>query len=164
MRGRFHFFSDDRGVTVPILYAADTDDAAIAETVFRDVRSGGRVSRSRLAGLALVRLTFQRELMLVELHGYGLKHLHLHPNDLTSTAPTEYAHTVAWAKALHAAAPAAQGLVWMSHQFNSSRALILFGDRVAEDTLTAGRPMPLSFGAGLNVVERCANEAGITIV
>ena len=105
-----------------------------------------------------------RDLQLVELYGYGLKRLHLHPHELTSTGPTEYPSTVAWAKALHAAAPDADGLVWMSHQFNTRRALMLFGDRVAEADLRAGSPLPLSFGPGFDVVERCANEAGIVIL
>lgn len=163
-RGRFHFFADDSGTTIPILYGAEIEDAATAETVFRDVRSGGKVSLTRLADLALVRLTPRHDLTLIELHGYGLKRLDLHPNDLTSTAPDEYPRTVAWAKALHAAAPRAQGLVWMSHQFNTSRAVMLFGDRVDESALMPSPPIPLSSGAGLSIVQRCANEAGITIL
>ncbi len=43
VRGRFHFFANAAGAVVPILYGADGEEAAIAETVFRDVRSGGVV-------------------------------------------------------------------------------------------------------------------------
>lgn len=164
VRGRFHFFTSAAGTVVPILYGADGEDAAIAETIFRDVRSGGVIFRSRLAGMGLAELRPNRDLRLIELLGYGLKQLDLHPHQLTSTDPTEYGSTVAWAKALHAAESEADGLVWMSHQFNTRRALMLFGDRVLEGDLTGGATAPLSFGAGLNAVERCANEAGITIV
>lgn len=52
----------------------------------------------------------------------------------------------------------------MSHQFNTHRALMLFGDRVSESDLTGESPLPLSFGSGLSIVERCANKAGIVIV
>lgn len=164
VQGRFHFFADATGTVVPILYGADAEDAAIAETVFRDVRSGGVVLRPRLAGLGIAEVRPNRDLRLVELYGYGLKRLGLHPHELTSTDPTEYAGTVAWAKALHAAAVDADGLVWMSHQFNTRRALMLFGDRVEESDLTGGPPLLLASGAGLDAVERCANEARITIV
>ena len=164
VRGRFHFFTNAAGTVIPILYGADGEESAIAETVFRDVRSGGVMFRSRLAGLGLAEVRPNRDLRLIELHGFGLKRLDLHPHELTSTDPTEYASTVAWAKALHAAATDADGLVWMSHQFNTQRALMLFGDRVAEADLRGALPLPLSFGAGLDAVERCANEAGIVIV
>src|SRR4051794_1998059 len=40
--GRFHFFEDDHGTTVPILYAADSFESAIAETIFHDVPLRGR--------------------------------------------------------------------------------------------------------------------------
>ncbi len=112
----------------------------------------------------MVEVRPNRDLRLIELHGYGLKRLDLHPHELTSTDPTEYASTVAWAKALHAAATDADGLLWMSDQFNTQRALMLFGDRVSESDLDAGSSLPFSFGAGLNSVERCANEAGIVIL
>lgn len=164
VQGRFHFFTDPSGVVVPILYGADSADGAIAETVFRDIRSGGVMLVGRLAGLAIAQLTPRRDLQLIELHGYGLKRLGLHPNELTSTDPTEYAQTLAWAKSFHGAVPDADGLVWMSHQFNTSRALMLFGDRVDEADLSAGSPLPLMFGTGLEAVERSANEAGITVL
>lgn len=151
-------------MVVPILYGADAEDAAIAETVFRDIRSGGVLLRSRLAGLGLAQVRPGRDLRLIELHGYGLKRLNLHVHELTSTGPGEYPATIAWAKALHEVAPEADGLVWMSHQFNTRRALMLFGDRVAETDLTGEPALPLTFGAGREAVERCANEAGITIV
>lgn len=164
VQGRFHFFNDAAGTMVPIFYAADTEDGAIAETLFRDIRGGGVMLRGRLAGLALARLTPVRDLKLIELHGFGLKRLGLHPNELTSTDASEYPRTVAWAEAFHAAVPEADGLVWMSHQFNTSRALMLFGDRMREGDLVAGPVIPLSFGAGLDIGERSANAAGITIV
>jgi hypothetical protein len=164
VRGRFHFFPDATGIVVPILYGAEDEDTAIAEIVFRDIRSGGVVLRPRLAGLAISEVRPKRDLRLIELHGYGLKRLGLHPNELTSTGPAEYAGTVAWAKALHASVIGADGLVWMSHQFNTRRALMLFGDRVSERDLEGGSPLPLIIGAGLDVVEHCANQAGITIL
>src|ERR1043165_8354964 len=76
--GRFHFFHRADGLSVPALYAAENNDAAIAETLFRDVPLSGLlkvVPRTRLAGLALSTIEPARDLTLVELLGNGLRRL-----------------------------------------------------------------------------------------
>ena len=98
--GRFHFFHRADGLSVPALYAAENNDAAIAETLFRDVPLSGLlkvVPRTRLAGLALSTIEPARDLTLVELLGNGLRRLELSPEQLTSSAPADYPNTVAWA-------------------------------------------------------------------
>lgn len=166
-RGRFHAFADGQGRVVPVLYGAGEADGAIAETVFHDVpvRGTGRmVFASRLTQLALVTLHPTRDLTLVQLHGHGLRRLEVAATNLTDTDPTTYTHTVAWARALHQALPQVDGLVWMSRQCNSTRAVVLFGDRVPEDALrVADGPLPLALGAGRVIVDAAANAAGIAI-
>lgn len=168
VQGRFHFFADAGGAIVPVLYGSDHEDGAISETVFHDVPVRGDlrvVLESRLDSLSLVTLRPGRDLRLVQLLGHGLRRLRVGASSLTDTEAAEYPHTVAWARAIHAAIPEADGLVWMSRQFNAAKALVLFGDRVAARELTVEDvPLPLRAGPGRVRVERAANEAGIVIV
>lgn len=167
VKGRFHFFRRAEDDTiVPVLYGAENRDAAIAEALFRDVSLTGPtkvIPRHRLNGLALSTLRPARDLMLIELLGYGLRRLELLPEQLTSTGPEDYPRTMPWAKALHAAVPKAHGLVWMSRLFNSARSVMLFGDRVSTDDLLGEEPIALAFGPGLMLVEAAANAAGIVV-
>lgn len=166
-RGRFHFFEDAGKRRIAALYGAQGEDAAIAETVFHDVPVGlgsGFVPASRLTPLAIGRLRPRRDLVLVELLGYGLRRLGLRATNLTDTDAALYPRTVPWAAALHAAFPHIDGLIWMSRQFNAEQALVLFGDRVGETDLEPLTPIrPLLSGPGRAIVERAANRAGIVI-
>jgi hypothetical protein len=154
---------------VPVFYAAEGADAAISETVFHDlpVSAAERavVPESRLAAYGLAHVRARRDLTLIELHGHGLRRLDVRAENLTDTGPEEYPRTVQWARALHAAVPEADGLVWMSRQFNSERAVVLFGDRIDETDLEVVVPgIPLRTGPGRAIVDRAANAAGVLIV
>lgn len=168
VKGRFHFFADPAGRVIPVLYGADQEDGAIAETVFHDVPVAGPgrvVLASRLEALSLTVLRPTRDLRLVQLLGHGLRRLQIRPANLTDTEASEYPRTIAWARAFHAARPGVDGLLWMSRQFNSARALVLFGDWVGAGALEMVKPpLPLSLGPGRALVDRAANAAGITIV
>jgi hypothetical protein len=76
--GRFHPFDDAEGNVVPILYAAEHPDGALAETVFHDVPVRGpakRIRRSSLKPLVLSALSCSRDLNLAQLFGFGLRRL-----------------------------------------------------------------------------------------
>jgi hypothetical protein len=166
-KGRFHFFTDARGSVVPVLYAANMDDGAMSETIFHDVPVRGAtrsLDESRLKPASIVTLRPERDLNLVQLHGFGLRRFQLEAGDLTGTEASEYPQTVNWAHQLHQSFPVADGLVWMSRQFNSAKALVLFGDRVQSAELSvADTPVPLCLGPGRTLVEEAANRAGIII-
>lgn len=166
--GRFSFFEDVDGATVPIMYGSNSPDGAISETVFHDVPIRGpnrRVLESRLSSLSIATLEPARDLTLVELFGHGLRRLQVRAQDLTDTEPTAYIKTVPWAKALHHALSDIDGLIWMSRQFNSAKALALFGDRLSSGDLHAVEPpLPLRLGAGRELVDTAANDAGIVII
>jgi hypothetical protein len=168
VRGRFHFFSGLDGAIVPILYGSDRGDGAISETVFHDVPLRGSlrtVPESRLDYRSLVTLRPKRELRLAQLLGHGLRRLGIRAANLTDTEAIEYPNTVAWAKEIHATFPDADGLLWMSRQFNAAKALVLFGDRVEDTDLEpVSVPQPLRLGPGRTQVEQAANEAGILII
>ncbi len=167
VRGRFHFFRNTNEEIVPVLYAAEIEDAAIAETILQLSAQHGRrgwIRSDKLQRRAIVSITPAMDLRLIELCGTGLQKLRLLPEEITSTRPSEYPRTVQWAKALHAAASDAHGLVWMSHQFNTSKALILFGDRIDESTLVAGAPVALAVGSGRLLLEHAIRSAGLSII
>lgn len=167
-KGRFHFFADGGGRVIPVMYGAAQEFAALAETVFHDVPISGTsrvVFESRLGSLSIGRLQPTRDLCLVSLHGFGLHRLSLRAQNLTDTNASDYPRTIEWARTLHAALPDIDGLAWMSRQFNSSLALILFGDRVsAADLAVSAPPVPLLTGRGRDLVDSAANAAGIAVV
>jgi hypothetical protein len=166
VNGRFHFFERADGAIVPVLYGAENVDAAIAEVLFRNVplRDAEKViSLRNLRDLCISVVTPKRDLVLIELFGHGLRRLGLTAEELTSTVTAEYPHTVQWAQRLHGAALDAHGLVWMSRQFNAAQALMLFGDRMKQNDLDGGEPLPLAGGEGLALVRAAANAAEIVI-
>jgi hypothetical protein len=128
-RTRFGFFGDP---VVPIMYAADTEDAAIAETLLHDIPTeGGLLPYDQYADKVLVRLKVTRTVRLGVLHGTGLRRLKVTAAELTSSPASSYDSTVRWAEAAHGAG--LDGLVWMSRQCNDTKAYVFFGDRCGRE-------------------------------
>ncbi len=151
-----------------VLYGSDTKDGALAETVFHAVPARGAqktVRRSSLRPMLLSALTVHRDLRLIQLHGYGLRRLGITRAQLIDSEADAYPVTTRWASALHALCVDADGLVWISRQHDTSRSLVLFGDRVDRASLSIDEvPLPLALGAGFEMVQAAAEKAGITIL
>jgi hypothetical protein len=127
-RTRFGFFGKP---VVPILYAAEAEAAAIAETLLHDIpAAGGLLPHDQYATKVLVRLKVTRRLRVGVLHGTGLRRLKVTADELTSSPASSYDTTVRWAEAAHNAG--LDGLVWMSRQCNDAKAYVFFGDRCAD--------------------------------
>jgi hypothetical protein len=125
---RFGFFGAPGQPKVPIMYAAETEEAAIAETLLHNVPpDGGELAYDRYSPKALARLEVTRELRLAVLHGMGLRRLKVTAGDVTSSPASTYPDTVRWAEAAHGIG--ADGMVWMSRLCNSAKAYVFFGDR-----------------------------------
>ncbi|MFF0492559.1 RES family NAD+ phosphorylase [Nocardia sp. NPDC004068] len=167
--GRFSFFADTGGKTVPILYAGNTVDVAIGERLFHDLPlgSGAVLVSKQYRTVAYSRLAPRRRLRLASLHGDGLRRLGLRNHQLIDTDAIDYPDTVQWAAALHARADLAlDGLIWMSRQFNTGQAVVLFGDRVAASDLDVDPDVnDRSFyqGGGLGLLLDAAERAGIRV-
>ena len=162
--GRFRPFGDP---VVPTLFAARDADAALAETVFHDVPIRGlrQLAGAALRERVLSGLAPRRELALIALHGYELQRLGITHGELIEAPASAYAWTADWARALHAAAPDADGLTWMARRFTGRPALMLFGDRVSADELAVTHdPLALWHGDGLARVELAAQQAGIALL
>jgi hypothetical protein len=128
---RFGFFGDPGKPVVPIMYAADTEDAAIAETLLHDIPiEGGVLPYDQYADKVLVRLKVTRKLSLAVLHGMGLRRLQVRAEAVTSGPASTYPSTVRWAEAAHVIG--LDGLVWMARMCNDVKGYVFFGDRCAD--------------------------------
>lgn len=167
-KGRFHPFRDLGGRPVPTLYAADSLDGALSETIFHDVPARGpekTVRRLSLLSSVLSTLAAVRDLTLVRLHGYGLLKIGVSRSELIESRAVAYGRTVAWARALHACDHRIDGLVWVSRQHDDAYAMVLFGDRVdRQDLRVVEPPLPLYMGSGYQAVQSAAEKAGITVI
>lgn len=167
--GRFRPIRDAAGAVVPTAYGAADEETAVAEVVLRGVGRAPAATRRRLYrleldGLAIVALRPHRSLTLARLHGLGLQRLGLRREEIVDTDEADYPGTAAWAQALHDCSARPQGLSWTSRQNDSSRALILFGDRLSPGELEVARgPLSLESGPGLELVRRVVHEAGVDL-
>lgn len=145
---RFAFFPRDpgepgsrRSVPVPVMYAAESARATIAETVLHDaVRRPGRfnaIGPAGYLGLTLSRLRATRELRCADLTGLHAKRLGI--DGAALSAHHDYVETVRWAEAAYRAG--FDGLAYMSHRCNTDRAYVFFDRR--PESLGAGAPTPL---------------------
>ena len=110
---RFAPMHDARGNCVPSLYAADTLEAAIFETIFHDVPVTARrktVPRTLVESRAHGRIELQRDLRLVSLRAPDLRRWRLSRNSLIASPPRFYEDTVRWAEAIHRQFPDVEGL------------------------------------------------------
>jgi hypothetical protein len=147
---RFAFFEDPTGVTVPVLYAAAAQSAAVAETLLHDVPlSGGYLDYDTYAPKVMSRVTTNRPLRLAVLHGLGLRRLNVTAEEVTSTAASAYGETVDWAEAAHGTG--LDGLVWMSRQCNDVKSYVFFGDRSA-DAFTPDPTFGRIFATGVDLL------------
>jgi RES domain len=91
----------------------------------------------------------RRDLLLVELTSDGLRRLGLTRGELLEFDARSYPQTAAWARALHEHCARVDGLLWVTRQRATSRALLLFGDRVKVSELaSAPGEVRLTLGAG----------------
>lgn len=125
---RFAFFGSP---PVPILYAAASEEAAVAESLLHDVpKAGGVLVHSRYADQIMGRIIVTRSLRLAKLRGLGLRALGVEATDVTDTDSSEYARTATWAESAYDAG--FDGVSWTSRKCNDAQAIVLFGDRCGD--------------------------------
>lgn len=132
---RFAPIRDADGNCVSSLYAADTLEAAIYETIFHDVpvrAHPATVPKSLVQSRAHSRLEALRTLRLASLRGPDLRRWGIDRNSLIAASPALYAETARWACAIHRGFPEVEGLAWTSNRCDPDTAYLFFGDRVAE--------------------------------
>ncbi len=124
--GRFDSLDGAYGYT----YLGESDAAAIAETLCRDLPLGGParlVPRSRLTGRRITTVEVARDLAVLVLHGAALTHVGA-PLALTKCDADEYLVTREWAAGLRGWLPDVAGFVYRCRHDEDLRAWVLFDD------------------------------------
>ena len=164
---RFAPIRDLQGDCVPSLYAGDTLESAIYETIFHDVPVKARrktVSRTLVQGRAHGRLEVLRDLRLASLRGPDLRKWRVSRESLITTSTGLYRDTARWAEAIHHQFADVEGLVWTSNQCDPDTACLFFGDRVASADFRVALARDGMLDAGfLSDVRRAGRRSGITI-
>ena len=171
--GRLNRFSPAHapgGSVVGSWYGATTQAGAIFETVFHDIRPTHRhppVEPNEYVTRFLSPVTTTRELELVDLSSSGLHAIGLTRAKLIESASKRYGWTNGIAARLRAAAPGADGFLWVSRAHDTSEAMVLFeypGRLPMIDVHTIESPIALGFGPGLGLLRDLAVEAKITVI
>lgn len=121
------------GNCVPSLYAGDTLESAIHETIFHDVPVTAKrktVPKTLVQSRAHGRLKVLRRVRLASLRGPDLQRWRISRTSLLATSPKLYVHTAAWARAIHHQFSNVEGLIWTSNQCDPDTAYLFFGDRI----------------------------------
>lgn len=166
---RFSPIQDDQGEAIPTLYAGTTLPCALMETVFHDVpHTAGFKSfdKAKLAGQVRSTVRIEADLQLVDLSSVALRKLGVTRKQLIDTEKDQYPVTRKWAVALHRQCAQAQGLSWVSRQDDSARAVVLFGDRIADGALQVeGESHGLTDDASTyDAVLDLADRIGVSII
>jgi len=130
---RFAPIHDKNGVCIPSLYAGETFEAAVFETIFHDVPAKARrksVPQKKITDSNHGHLEVMCDLNLVSLREPDLNAWRIKRNQLISSSPKLYSGTAEWAEAIHHQFSKAEGLVWTSNQCDPASAYLFFGDRV----------------------------------
>lgn len=134
--GRFDATDDD---SYPYLYAGSTVDAAVAETLLRDLSpddTGVRqLPRPKVAGRRISAIEVTADLELVSLQtGTDLGAV-AQDTWLTMCEPRDYAQSRHWAHWIRSHAKSAVGYVWLSRREPGTAAYVLFGDRFSPSVI-----------------------------
>jgi RES domain len=166
---RFSPLLDPSGAVIPAWYGGSTDEGAIFESVFHDIRPAQRQRRvypNQYADRILVEVRTVRVLRLVDLTTIGLHAIGRSRARLIDSLPKAFAATRADAVLLRAAMPEADGFIWVSRANDATRSVVLYQDAGRAPMITTGPaiPLPLGTGPGLELLRRLATAARITVV
>jgi hypothetical protein len=157
------------GSVIPTWYGATSDEGAIFESVFHDIRpthKHRRVEANQYTDRILVEVTTVRPLRLVDLTTVGLHAIGRSREELIDSTPRRHGETQADAIRLRAAAPDADGFMWVSRANEATKSVVLYEDpgRAGMIAPAPAIPHPLGIGPGLDLLRRLATNARIVLV
>lgn len=163
VQSRFAFFGEP---SIPVLYAAETPEAAVSETILHDVPvSGGRIDLPLVQTKILSPIISRQPLRLLSLHGHGFRRIGTAAEDVTRTAPRDYTKSVQWAEA--ACEAGFHGIVWMSRHYDTSKAYVFFQGmetlRGFEEEHNSGRVRAFAFPQDLDWLSRLLAPLNVVI-
>lgn len=166
---RFSPIQSGAGAAIPTLYGGSTFDCAAMETVFHDVSFAPgfkAYDKGKLAAQVHSIVKPGSDLILADLGTKALRKLGVRRQELIDTDSDRYPVTRQWAQAIHAQCPDVQGLRWTSRQDDSASAVMLFGDRIADETLSQAAPSRglLADPAAYAELLALADKIGVDIV
>ena len=151
-----------------VLYCGSLIETAVAETVLRwhdQIEPGSQIilPQSLLTARHVARFVPRRPLTIIDATALGLarirevvarvlslpENVERHesadalPEDIFQCGANDYVQTEQWGAWFRTQLPRADGLVWISRQFNLGRCLVLFADRCSEDLQLVEPPKPL---------------------
>lgn len=154
---RFSPIRDSTGKSIATIYGGSTFNCAAMETVFHDVPHSlalKSVAKRKLKGHLHSRVTPTTELVLAELTTISLRKLGIRRGELIDSEKDVYPQTRVWAEAIHAQCTDVHGLLWVSRQDDTAKAVVLFEDRLS--------PAPLSsVGASVDIVQDAPTYAAL---
>jgi hypothetical protein len=150
------------------LYAANSDRAAIAETLLRhapiESTKGRILPASQIDGQGIVQIQIARSLQLIDLSGPGLHGVGQYDSWLTTCESCFYPQTRHWALAIRKWEPDIHGFRWRPRHDNSGYAYVLFGDRTPADALLKKRSRYSSSLSGRKIFDGALDVYGVVIL
>lgn len=130
---RFAPIYDTVGNCIPTLYAANSIEAAIYETIFHDVPLDSDVKSVPFRTVEMYQrsvLQLRRKLNVASLRALDLLKWSISQAALSGCNAAHYQSTVRWASSVHDQFDDIEGLLWTSNLCDPNSALVFFGDRV----------------------------------
>lgn len=147
--GRFDSLDDSYAYT----YLGQTPEAAIAETVCRDLPLDGsarEVPRARIAGRRLSEVTVTEDLRILVLHGPALSHVGA-TLDLTKSEADQYVTTRRWARSFLSWLPEIAGFRYRPRHDEDSFACVLVDEGPTAPGGRAHGALRADTGSGLDL-------------
>lgn len=167
MATRFTPLISPEGKNIPTLYAAQSFDAAVYETLFRHESSSlFRVQIDRVMEVGVSKILVRRELPLIQLFTPDLRKWNIGESELFSPCKESYEACRVLAANIWRDNPSACGIVWSSRQDSKSNAYLLFGGRCGESDLHVQQTLSANSeerAKYLSQIRNAARRAGIRI-
>lgn len=164
---RFAPLTRPDGACLPTLYAADSLEAAVHESIFHDLDHdlpNKFIRKSKVTSRAISWIEVTQDLKVVRLNEPDLNRLRMTRTDLIDTPRSAYPATARWAEAFHRNKPKTAGLAWTSRRCDPDAAYVFFEDRLPTGALRVDRTVKIAESApDFAEIRAIGRRAGITI-